>query len=74
MSTELGSVTDWTTDFDLFDPRYVEDPASVWLELRERCPESRVLVLTLLEDDESVFLALRAGARLIVSLSTSGRE
>jgi DNA-binding NarL/FixJ family response regulator len=32
-------------------------------QLRERCPESRVLVLTLLEDDESVFLVLRAGAR-----------
>jgi len=41
MSSELGSVTDWTTDFDLFDPRYVEDPASVWVELRDRCPVAR---------------------------------
>src|SRR3546814_8948898 len=31
--------------------------------LADECPESRVLVLTLLEDDDSVFLALRSGAR-----------
>lgn len=33
--------SDWATDFDILDPRYVEDPASVWAELRERCPIAR---------------------------------
>jgi len=32
---------DWSTDFDILDPRYVEDPAPVWAELRERCPIAR---------------------------------
>lgn len=32
-------------------------------ELRKRCPNVRVLVVTLFEDDESIFAALRAGAR-----------
>jgi hypothetical protein len=31
-------VDDWATDYDLFDPDYVKDPAPVWDELRERCP------------------------------------
>lgn len=29
---------DWTTDFDILDPRYVEDPARIWDGLREACP------------------------------------
>jgi cytochrome P450 len=32
---------DWATDFDILDPRYVEDPASVWAELRNDCPIAR---------------------------------
>jgi cytochrome P450 len=32
------STTDWTTDFDILDPRYILDPASIWSELRGRCP------------------------------------
>ncbi|MDP1820494.1 MAG: cytochrome P450 [Acidimicrobiales bacterium] len=32
---------DWTSDFDIFDERYVEDPAGVWSELREHCPIAR---------------------------------
>jgi len=31
-------VRDWATDFDIFDPDYVRDPAPVWEELRGRCP------------------------------------
>ena len=31
-------VEDWATDYDIFDPGYVRDPAPVWDELRERCP------------------------------------
>jgi cytochrome P450 len=29
---------DWMSDFDILDPAYVEDPAGVWGELREKCP------------------------------------
>ena len=31
-------VTDWATDYDIFDPTYIADPFGVWDELRERCP------------------------------------
>ena len=37
----FGPVTDWATDFDLFDPAYVTDPAPIWRDLRERCPVAR---------------------------------
>ncbi len=33
-------VTDWTTDFDLLDPGYNENPGPIWKEMRERCPMS----------------------------------
>jgi DNA-binding NarL/FixJ family response regulator len=32
-------------------------------ELNRLCPDARILVVTLFEDDESIFAALRAGAR-----------
>jgi cytochrome P450 len=31
-------VTDWTTDWDHLDPRWVEDPYPIWDELRRKCP------------------------------------
>jgi cytochrome P450 len=31
-------VSDWTTDFDVLDEGYVEDPFPIWDELRETCP------------------------------------
>jgi len=31
-------VTDWTTDWDHLDPRWVEDPNPIWDELRQKCP------------------------------------
>ncbi|MCU0261829.1 MAG: cytochrome P450 [Ilumatobacteraceae bacterium] len=31
-------VTDWTTDYDIFDPQYVDDPYGIWAEMRSRCP------------------------------------
>jgi cytochrome P450 len=31
-------VDDWATDFEIFDPDYVTDPAPVWKDLRGRCP------------------------------------
>ncbi|WP_419864956.1 cytochrome P450 [Candidatus Poriferisodalis sp.] len=36
--TDTAPVDDWDTDYDIFDPGYVRDPAPVWDELRERCP------------------------------------
>ena len=35
---ETCPVHDWATDYDIFDPGYVRDPAPVWDDLRERCP------------------------------------
>jgi len=31
-------VRDWATDFDIFDTEYVNDPFTIWDDLRERCP------------------------------------
>ncbi len=31
-------VQDWATDFDHIDPRWIENPFSIWDELRQRCP------------------------------------
>jgi cytochrome P450 len=31
-------VSDWASDFDVLDPRYVTDPFSIWDELRATCP------------------------------------
>ena len=36
--SDTTPVDDWGTDYDIFDPEYVRDPAPVWAELRERCP------------------------------------
>jgi cytochrome P450 len=31
-------VTDWATDYDLFNAGYVADPFPIWDDLRDRCP------------------------------------
>ncbi len=31
-------VTDWATDYDIFDEAYITDPSGIWDELRARCP------------------------------------
>ena len=31
-------VTDWATDYDVFDPTFVAQPYPVWADLRRRCP------------------------------------
>ena len=31
-------VSDWATDYDLFDEQFVVDPYSIWDDLRGRCP------------------------------------
>jgi len=36
--SESAPVSDWTTDYDIFDPRYVNDPFPIWDEMRVRCP------------------------------------
>ena len=38
MSTDSCPVSDWATDYDIFDPEYVRDPTPVWKDLRGRCP------------------------------------
>jgi cytochrome P450 len=36
--TERQAVSDWAADFDHTDARWVEDPYSIWDDLRQRCP------------------------------------
>jgi cytochrome P450 len=36
--TVAATVTDWATDFDHLDPRWVNDPFPIWDELRRKCP------------------------------------
>ena len=31
-------VTSWASDYDIFDPAYIEDPFPIWDDLREQCP------------------------------------
>ena len=33
-----GPVADWTTDYDIRDADYIEDPVPIWAEMREKCP------------------------------------
>ena len=35
---ERAPVTDWSTDYDIFDTAYVEDPYGIWDALRTSCP------------------------------------
>ena len=35
---DRAPVADWATDFDHLDPRWVEDPPSIWRELRQTRP------------------------------------
>jgi cytochrome P450 len=35
---ERPPATDWSTDFDHTDPRWVADPYPIWDELRQQCP------------------------------------
>ena len=37
-ATVTATVTDWATDFDHLDPRWVNDPFPIWAELRRQCP------------------------------------
>ncbi len=35
---ERQPVTDWSSDFDHLDPRWVENPYPIWKQLRDTCP------------------------------------
>ena len=35
---EIPPVTDWATDYDVFDPTYTANPYPIWADLRNRCP------------------------------------
>jgi hypothetical protein len=35
---KTAPVTDWASDFDVLDPRYVTDPFTIWDDLRTSCP------------------------------------
>jgi len=37
-TTNGTAVGDWATDFDVLDPAYVDDPFTIWDELRKSCP------------------------------------
>jgi cytochrome P450 len=38
MTSRHAPVSDWMTDFDHTDPKWVGDPYPIWEELREKCP------------------------------------
>ena len=33
-----GPVEDWTTDYDIRDEEYIQDPVPIWAEMRDKCP------------------------------------
>ncbi len=35
---DSNPVSDWATDYDIFDLAYVNDPFPIWDDLRQRCP------------------------------------
>ena len=35
---ERPPATDWATDFDHLDPRWVNDPYPIWDDMRQKCP------------------------------------
>ena len=41
MARQTAPVEDWTQDFEILDPSYIENPFPVWEELREKCPVAR---------------------------------
>jgi cytochrome P450 len=41
VQSQRAPVTDWSTDYDIFDEGYVTDPYGIWDELRQRCPIAR---------------------------------
>jgi cytochrome P450 len=36
--SDTKPVSNWATDFDVFDQQYVNDPYSIWAVLRDECP------------------------------------
>jgi cytochrome P450 len=36
--SDTQDIIDWATDYDIFDPRYVNDPFRIWDTLRQSCP------------------------------------
>jgi cytochrome P450 len=36
--TRTAPVSDWSSDFEVLDPRYIADPFGIWDDLRARCP------------------------------------
>jgi cytochrome P450 len=36
--THRQAVADWASDFDVMDPAYIEEPFSIWDDLRNTCP------------------------------------
>ena len=37
----MTGLIDWTTDYDIFDRGYIENPFGIWDDLREQCPIAR---------------------------------
>lgn len=37
-AADIAPVTDWASDYDIFDPTYVADPYGIWATLRTTCP------------------------------------
>ncbi len=38
VAVSSAAVTNWATDYDIFDPAYLKDPFTIWDGLRQSCP------------------------------------
>ena len=47
--TDIKPVSNWATDFDVFDEKYVSDPYSIWAVLRDETINRSYLGFALLD-------------------------
>ena len=66
---EGGPVDDWTTDYDIRDAAYVENPVPIWAEMREKCPIAHTERLGG-SWNPTKFDDLRAMAKMVPALSS----
>jgi cytochrome P450 len=59
-------VTDWASDYDIFDPQYIADPYPIWAELRETCPVAHT--------DRWAVRGCRPGTRTCTQSPTTSRR
>ncbi len=64
-----GPVTDWTTDYDIRDQEYIENPVPIWADMRAKCPVAHTERLGGSWNPTS-FDAVREMAKMVPELSS----